>query len=193
MLYSLTQEQLSRSRFPLGAVQGGDPGHCRTAGLRQRGEEGEPGYLLHPRRGLCRFPPPVHGEGVPSGPFLDQNGRRLGTHEGIVSYTVGQRRGLGISSEGRLYVKELRPEDNAVVLSDNAALFTRVLTADRLNLIPTDSLSAPIRAKARIRYRQQEQPCTIEQTGPDTVRVEFDQPQRAVTQARQWSFTTATW
>ena len=89
--------------------------------------------------------------------------------------------GLGISSEGRLYVKELRPEDNAVVLSDNAALFTRVLTADRLNLIPTDSLSAPIRAKARIRYRQQEQPCTIEQTGPDTVRVEFDQPQRAVT------------
>ena len=72
-------------------------------------------------------------------------------------------------------------------------LFTRVLTADRLNLIPTDSLSAPIRAKARIRYRQQEQPCTIEQTGPDTVRVEFDQPQRAVTRARQWSFTTATW
>lgn len=166
---------------PGGAVQGGDPGHCRTAGLRQRGEEGEPGYLLHPRRGLCRFPPPVHGEGVPSGALPGQNGRRLGTHEGIVSYTVGQRRGLGISSEGRLYVKELRPEDNAVVLSDNAALFTRVLTADRLNLIPTDSLSAPIRAKARIRYRQQEQPCTIEQTGPDTVRVEFDQPQRAVT------------
>ena len=121
------------------------------------------------------------GREYPPGPFLDQNGRRLGTHEGIVSYTVGQRRGLGISSEGRLYVKELRPEDNAVVLSDNAALFTRVLTADRLNLIPTDSLSAPIRAKARIRYRQQEQPCTIEQTGPDTVRVEFDQPQRAVT------------
>lgn len=87
------------------------------------------------------------GREYPPGPFLDQNGRRLGTHEGIVSYTVGQRRGLGISSEGRLYVKELRPEDNAVVLSDNAALFTRVLTADRLNLIPTDSLSAPIRGQ----------------------------------------------
>lgn len=68
VLYSLTQEQLSRQPIPPGgAVQGGDPGHCRTAGLRQRGEEGEPGYLLHPRRGLCRFPPPVHGEGVPSG------------------------------------------------------------------------------------------------------------------------------
>ena len=59
VLYSLTQEQLSRSRFPLGGLS--------KAGLRQRGEEGEPGYLLHPRRGLCRFPPPVHGEGVPSG------------------------------------------------------------------------------------------------------------------------------
>ena len=182
VLYSLTQEQLSRSRFPLGGLSKEE---IRAIAARQgfgNAEKKESQDICFiPDGDYAAFLRRYMGREYPPGPFLDQNGRRLGTHEGIVSYTVGQRRGLGISSEGRLYVKELRPEDNAVVLSDNAALFTRVLTADRLNLIPTDSLSAPIRAKARIRYRQQEQPCTIEQTGPDTVRVEFDQPQRAVT------------
>ena len=182
VLYSLTQEQLSRSRFPLGGLSKEE---IRAIAARQgfgNAEKKESQDICFiPDGDYAAFLRRYMGREYPPGPFLDQNGRRLGTHEGIVSYTVGQRRGLGISSEGRLYVKELRPEDNAVVLSDNAALFTRVLTADRLNLIPTDSLSAPIRAKARIRSRQQEQPCTIEQTGPDTVRVEFDQPQRAVT------------
>lgn len=182
VLYSLTQEQLSLSRFPLGGLSKEE---IRAIAARQgfgNAEKKESQDICFiPDGDYAAFLRRYTGRQYPPGPFLDQSGRRLGTHEGIVSYTVGQRRGLGISSEGRLYVKELRPEDNAVVLSDNAALFTRVLTADRLNLIPTDRLSAPIRARARIRYRQQEQPCTIQQTGPDTVRVEFDQPQRAVT------------
>ena len=100
--------------------------------LRQRGEEGEPGYLLHPDGDYAAFLRRYMGREY-SGALPGSERQASGTHEGIVSYTVGQRRGLGISSEGRLYVKELRPEDNAVVLSDNAALFTRVLTADRLN------------------------------------------------------------
>lgn len=182
VLYGLTQEQLSRSRFPLGGLSKEE---IRAIAARQgfgnAGKKESQDICFIPDGDYAAFLRRYTGREYPPGPFLDQSGGRLGTHEGIVSYTVGQRRGLGISSEGRLYVKELRPEDNAVVLSDNAALFTRVLTADRLNLIPTDRLSAPIRARARIRYRQQEQPCTIEQTGPDTVRVEFDQPQRAVT------------
>ena len=156
VLYSLTQEQLSRSRFPLGGLSKEE---IRAIAARQgfgNAEKKESQDICFiPDGDYAAFLRRYMGREYPPGPFLDQNGRRLGTHEGIVSYTVG--------------------------LSDNAALFTRVLTADRLNLIPTDSLSAPIRAKARIRYRQQEQPCTIEQTGPDTVRVEFDQPQRAVT------------
>lgn len=182
VLYGLTQEQLSRSRFPLGGLSKEE---IRAIAARQgfgnAGKKESQDICFIPDGDYAAFLRRYTGREYPPGPFLDQSGSRLGTHEGIVSYTVGQRRGLGISSEGRLYVKELRPEDNAVVLSDNAALFTRVLTADRLNLVPTDRLSAPIRARARIRYRQQEQPCTIEQTGPDTVRVEFDQPQRAVT------------
>ena len=181
VLYSLTQEQLSRSRFPLGGLSKEE---IRAIAARQgfgNAEKKESQDICFiPDGDYAAFLRRYMGREYPPGPFLDQNGRRLGTHEGIVSYTVGQRRGLGISSEGRLYVKELRPEDNAVVLSDNAALFTRVLTADRLNLIPTDSLSAPIRAKARIRYRQQEQPATVTQNPDGTVHVSFDEPQRAI-------------
>ena len=73
------------------------------------------------------------------------------------------------------------PADNSVVLSDNGGLFARSLTARSLNLIPCGRLEGPVRLGAKIRYRMAEQPCAVEQTGPDTVRVTFDRPQRAVT------------
>ena len=106
----------------------------------------------------------------------------LGTHQGIIHYTVGQRRGLGVSSsQGRLYVQQVRPEDNAVVLGDNASLFRRTLTARELNLIPMEHLEAPLKVWAKVRYRMAPQPAVLEQTGPDTARVTFEQPQRAIT------------
>ena len=183
MLYNLTQDQLSHSLFPLGGLSKPEI----------RAIAAEHG-LINARKGesqdICFVPDGDYaafirrhtGREYPSGPFLDQEGNVLGTHTGIVDYTVGQRRGLGVSSNrGRLYVKEVRPRDNTVVLSDNASLFARSLTADRLNLIPLDRLDAPLRLRAKIRYRMAEQPCTVEQTGPDRVRVVFDQPQRAIT------------
>lgn len=183
VLYNLTQDQLSHSLFPLGGLSKPEI----------RAIAAEHG-LINARKGesqdICFVPDGDYaafirrhtGREYPSGPFLDQEGNVLGTHTGIVDYTVGQRRGLGVSSNrGRLYVKEVRPRDNSVVLSDNASLFARSLTADRLNLIPLDRLDAPLRLRAKIRYRMAEQPCTVEQTGPDRVRVVFDQPQRAIT------------
>ena len=183
VLYNLTQDQLSHSLFPLGGLSKPEI----------RAIAAEHG-LINARKGesqdICFVPDGDYaafirrhtGREYPSGPFLDQEGNVLGTHTGIVDYTVGQRRGLGVSSNrGRLYVKEVRPLDNTVVLSDNASLFARSLTADRLNLIPLDRLDAPLRLRAKIRYRMAEQPCTVEQTGPDRVRVVFDQPQRAIT------------
>ena len=95
---------------------------------------------------------------------------------------MGQRRGLGVSSSrGRLYVKEVRPADNTVVLSGNDSLFARTLTAGGLNLIPCAALDGPVRLRARVRYRMAEQPCTAWQTGADTLRLTFDSPQRAIT------------
>ena len=122
------------------------------------------------------------GKHYPPGPYLDEAGAELGRHTGIVDYTVGQRRGLGVSSSGgRLYVKEVRLAENAVVLSDNSSLFARTLTANRLNLIPCQRLPGSVRLRAKLRYRMAEQPCTVEQTGEYTIRLTFDSPQRAIT------------
>ena len=122
------------------------------------------------------------GREYPTGEFRSPEGKVLGTHEGIVNYTLGQRRGLKVSSnQGRLYVTDLNPGDNTVTLGANERLFSTEFTANRLNFIPFDTMNASMRLKAKVRYRMAEQPCTVEQTGEDTIRVIFDQPQRAIT------------
>ena len=183
VLAVLNQEQLSRSLFPLGGLS--------KAEVRDIAQEAG---LLNARKGdsqdICFVPDGDYGgfirrytgKNYLTGPYLDESGAVLGQHTGIIDYTVGQRRGLGVSSNaGRLYVKEVRPGDNVVVLSGNEALFARTLTANRLNLIPCARLDGPVRLAAKIRYRMAEQPCTVEQTGEDAIRLTFDQPQRAIT------------
>ena len=183
VLYCLTQEQLARSLFPLGGY--------RKEEVRALAEELD---LVNARKresqDICFVPDGDYaaflrrrtGKEYPPGPYVDEAGHVLGTHRGIVCYTVGQRRGLQISSaNGRLYVKEIRPQDNSVVLSGNDSLWSRELDAGRLNLLPWDTLPGTLHLKARVRYRMAEQPCTVEQTGPDTIHIEFDAPQRAIT------------
>ena len=183
VLSTLTQEQLSHIVLPLGTLSKEE---IRSIAL-SRG-------LVNADKGdsqdICFIPDGDYGafirrhtgkEDLP-GPFLGPDGAVLGQHQGIIHYTVGQRRGLGVSSnQGRLYVREIRPEDNTVVLSDNDSLFSSTFTAGDLNLIPCDRLDGPVRLRARIRYKMAEQPCTVEQTGPRSIRVTFDQPQRAIT------------
>ena len=183
VLWTLRQDQLSRALFPLGGLPKEEvralAAECGLASAERRDSQD---ICFVPDGDYAAFLRRYTGLDCPPGPFLDEAGRVLGTHAGIVRYTVGQRRGLGVSSSrGRLYVKELRPADNAVVLSDNGGLFARSLTARSLNLIPCGRLEGPVRLGAKIRYRMAEQPCAVEQTGPDTVRVTFDRPQRAVT------------
>lgn len=183
VLYSLTQDQLAHSRFPLGALSKEE---VRALAL----EAGLPCAHWEESQDICFIPDGDYGtflrrytgRDYPSGPYLDEAGSVLGRHTGIIDYTVGQRRGLRVSSNtGRLYVKEVRPGDNTVVLSDNAALYGRTLEANRLNLIPCTRLDGPVRLRAKIRYRMAEQPCTVEQTGEEAIRLVFDQPQRAIT------------
>ena len=183
VLWTLTQDQLSRSLFPLGGLAKEEIRALAAAqGFSSAGRRDSQDICFIPDGDYSAFLRRFRGRDYPPGPFLDEAGQVLGTHDGIVGYTVGQRRGLGVSSSrGRLYVKEVRPEDNTVVLSGNGALFSRSLTAGELNLIPCARLDGPVRLQAKVRYRMAEQPCTVEQTGPDTVRVTFDQPQRAVT------------
>lgn len=183
VLSLLTQEQLSRSRFPLGGLSKEEiRAIAREQGLVPAQKRDSQDICFIPDGDYAAFIRRHTGRDYPPGPFLDESGRVLGEHTGIIGYTLGQRRGLGVSSSrGRLYVKEVRPADNAVVLSGNESLFSRSLTAGGLNLIACARLDAPVRLRAKVRYRMAEQPCTAEQTGPDTLRVDFDQPQRAVT------------
>ena len=183
VLYALTQDQLSASRFPLGGLSKGEIREIALSqGLVSARKRESQDICFVPDGDYAAFIRRHTGKDYPAGPFVDQAGKVLGTHNGIIGYTVGQRRGLGVSSnQGRLYVKEVRPGDNTVVLCDNQALFSRTLTANDLNLIALPQLDAPMRLKAKVRYRQTEQPCLVEQTGADTIRVTFDQPQRAIT------------
>ena len=183
VLSTLTQAQLSRTLLPLGELSKEeirDIAHSR--GLVTAHKSDSQDICFIPDGDYGAFIRSHTGKDYPAGPFLNEEGTLLGRHTGIIDYTVGQRRGLGVSSNhGRLYVKEIRPADNAVILSDNESLFARTLTAEDLNLIPCAQLSGAVRLRAKIRYRMTEQPCTVEQTGPSTIRLTFDQPQRAIT------------
>ena len=124
------------------------------------------------------------GKRYPHGKFVDQKGNVLGEHKGIIHYTIGQRKGLGLALPAPMYVCHTNIEDNTVVLGNNEDLFSRDLDADGFNWIAFDDPPKAFRAKARIRYKQKEQWATVTPTGKDTIHITFDEPQRAITKGQ---------
>lgn len=182
VLYSLTQDQLAHTLFPLGGMH-------KDAVRAIAEEQGLCNARKHDSQDICFVPDGDYagfirrwtGKEFSPGAFVGTQGEVYGAHKGLIHYTVGQRKGLGLSFPQPMFVKELDVENNQVVLAKAEELFSREVVARDINLIAADSLEKPWRVKARIRYRQQEQPATVVQTGPDEVHVTFDQPQRAVT------------
>ena len=182
MLYSLTQWELSRLLLPLGGLTKEE-----TRALAE--EHGFVNARKRDSQDICFVPDGDYagfirrwtGKEFSPGAFVGTQGEVYGAHKGLIHYTVGQRKGLGLSFPQPMFVKELDVENNQVVLAKAEELFSREVVARDINLIAADSLEKPWRVKARIRYRQQEQPATVVQTGPDELHVTFDQPQRAVT------------
>jgi len=115
------------------------------------------------------------------GPIVDRRGNVLGRHPGIIHFTIGQRRGLGIAAPHPLYVLEINAQDNTVVVGPNRELYRSALLAGRLNWIARPDLERPLRVRARIRYRHREAPATIVPLPGKKISVEFDRPQRAIT------------
>ena len=185
VLYDLTQETLARVKFPLGSLR-------KTEAREIAAEAGLINARKHDSQDICFVPDGDYAKVIESrtgktpepGPFLDLNGNVVGTHRGIIHYTIGQRRGLGIAAEAPLYVCGIDVPNNEVVLGHNADLFSTELDASGCNWISGDVPQQPLRVTARIRYRQPEQPCTVTATGADTVHVSFETPQRAITRGQ---------
>lgn len=185
VLYMLTQEQLAHVKLPLGGL--------RKDQVRVIAEKhGFINARKHDSQDICfvpdgdyaKFIEKYTGKKTPEGDFVDKEGNYIGRHKGIIHYTIGQRRGLGIPAASRLYVCEISPKTNTVVLGDNADLFSSELEADSVNLISVDSLAESKRVTAKIRYRHKEQPATAWQTPDGILHVKFDEPQRAITKGQ---------
>lgn len=129
---------------------------------------------------------------IPPGSFLDTEGRVLGTHRGFLHYTIGQRKGLGLSFGEPRFVVSKDAAAGSVTLGTGEALLSRTLMAEDVNLIALPDLTAPLRVTAKTRYRQTESPALLEPCGDSRIRLTFDQPQRAVTPARPSSFIGTT-
>ena len=185
VLYSLTQGQLSHIRFPLGGFTKQRVREIALAeGFNNAGRRESQDICFIPDGDYAKFIEQYTGESPKKGRFVDTSGNDLGENRGVVRYTVGQRRGLGLAMPYPAYVTDIRTEDGTVVVGRKEELYSKALTAQDVNFIPFDRIDRPMRVRAKIRYNQTEQPTTVEQTGPGTIYIKFDEPQRAITKGQ---------
>jgi len=186
-LFGLTQEQLSRTRFPLGAMtkpQVRDLARQHELALAEKPDSQEICFV--PGGDYKQFIDAYladQGESLPdtSGDVITTDGKVLGRHEGIHNFTVGQRKGLGVATGTPLYVIQINGEKGQVTVGGSDDLLSRSLVARNLNWISIDRLDHPIRVRAKIRHRHEPAPALLENAPNGEVRVAFDEPQRAIT------------
>src|SRR6202050_2018022 len=186
-LFGLTQEQLSRTLFPLGrltkpAVR--EVARQRGLALAEKPDSQEICFI--PGGDYKQFLTAYleeQGEQIPetAGELVASNGVVIGRHDGISNFTVGQRKGLGVSSPSPLYVLSIHPDSHRVTVGADAELATRALRAGRLNWISIPALTATMRVKIKIRHRHDPAWATLEPSVLGEVLATFDEPQRAVT------------
>lgn len=182
VLSSLSQEQLGMSLFPLGDYSKEEARQIAAdCGFVNASKPDSQDICFVPDGRYAEFIEEYNGKTYPEGDFVDESGNVLGRHKGIIRYTIGQRKGLGIAAGRPVYVRKIDSRENKVILSDNASLFTDTLIAGDFNWVSIAPPEAPFRAKARIRYQHREQPAEIIPLDETTVQVRFDEPQRAIT------------
>lgn len=181
-LYALNQAQLSRIRFPLGELT---KEQAREIAL----EQGFTNARKRDSQDICFIPDGDYygflqrhtGKTYPAGDFLDCSGKVVGRHNGAAAYTLGQRKGLGLAMGAPVYVCGKDMAANTVTVGPNEALFHKALRANDWFFHPFDTLTGPIRVMAKARSRMTEQPATVYPEENGFARVEFDEPQRAIT------------
>ncbi len=180
MLWTLSQHQLSHTLFPLGAYTKPE--------IREMGAlNGFVNAHKSDSQDICFVPDGDYAAFIekeldykyPEGDYIDENGNILGRHKGMIHYTIGQRKGLGISMGRHIFVINKDADKNTVTLADEDKLFTSKVIIRGINLIPFDRLDSNMRVDAKIRYSQSSSPAVASQTGDDEITLTFDTPQRA--------------
>lgn len=189
-LYNLTQEQLSHTLMPVGAYSKDEiRAIAEKINLRIANKPDSQDICFVPDGDYAGFIEREAGAKLPGpGNFVDQNGEVVGTHKGITNYTIGQRKGLNLSMGKPVFVTEIRPDTNEVVLGDNEELFTTELFAKNVNFMAVSNLREKKDFLGKIRYAHRGAPCTIEQIDEDKIRCVFEEPQRAITPGQAFVF-----
>ena len=182
-LYNLTQEQLKRTLMPVGAYEKAQIRRiAREEGLIVAEKPDSQEICFIPDQDYAGFiRRETDGQIPPAGNFVTQDGTVLGRHKGIIHYTIGQRKGLGIALGTPMFVTQIRPETNEVVLGGNEEVFGSVAFAEKLNFMSIPTLEEELEVTAKIRYSHQGAPCVIRKAGQDRVICQFQEPVRAIT------------
>jgi tRNA-specific 2-thiouridylase len=186
-LFGLTQEQLSRTLFPLGSLTKPEVRDlARLHGLALAEKPDSQEICFVPGGDYKRFLDAYleeQGESLPDtgGELVTSSGQVIGEHTGIHNFTVGQRKGLGVATGSPLYVIQIKGDTRQVVVGNNDDLYSRTLRTRRVNLISVSDLDAPMRVSVKIRHRHEPAPAIIEKIGEDEIVVTFDESQRAIT------------
>ena len=182
-LYNLTQEQLKRTLMPIGDYLKEQVREiAEEVGLMVAHKKDSMEICFIPDDDYAGFIDKECGDLVPPpGNFVSTDGTILGRHKGITHYTIGQRKGLGIAFGYPVFVTEIRPETNEVVLGTNEDVFTTELRANHINFMSIPDIEGEMEFKAKIRYSDRGSMCRVVRTGPDEIRCTFDTPVRAVT------------
>jgi tRNA-specific 2-thiouridylase len=186
-LFGLTQEQLSRTMFPLGGMTKPEVRElARKHGLVIAEKPDSQEICFVPGGDYKAFLDAYlseQGSALPgtTGEMVSSDGRVIGEHNGVHNFTVGQRKGLGIATGSPLYVIQIKNDTRQVVVGNDEELYSRTLRARRVNLISVSELREPMRVAVKIRHKHQPAPASIAPEGPDRVLVTFDEAQRAIT------------
>ncbi|NCB74990.1 MAG: tRNA 2-thiouridine(34) synthase MnmA [Clostridia bacterium] len=182
VLYALTQEQLKHTLFPLGNLKKSEVrAIAESRGLVNAKKPDSQDICFVKDGDYCSFLENTMKVSSPHGNFVDSKGNVLGEHEGLIHYTIGQRKGLKLSFEKPKYVIRKDLGSNTVVLGDESELYSEGMLVKDVNLISVEELSAPMKASVKTRYSQKEAPAVLIPLEDGSLLVRFFEPQRAVT------------
>ncbi len=182
VLWSLGQKSLSSTLMPLGNLTKAKVREiAENKGFVNANKPDSQDICFVPDGDYTAFISRETGEKFSQGDFVDLSGQVIGKHAGMIKYTIGQRKGLGMGFGKPMYVISKDPKENRVVLGDEENLFTKRVLVKDVNFVAAEKLNSPVKCKGKLRYRHLEQSCTLIPLDKTTLLAEFDKPQRAAT------------